>query len=216
MATQDSHGTDGYLNDPEVMRRWVDSIKAWIVKNTYDNRMLAERKTFPELGLAKGRGTTTNNHKMQVPVPESHRILLPSNTSLPDSTTPSNRSPYPWATQKIIFPSTTLIPKSGIPPSNKSLPFPFPRYGHAVATSARGELLLFGGLVKDVVRNDLYSFDARNLSVSLLKTTAETPSPRVGHASVLLNSVLVVWGGDTKARASDTLDDGLYLLNLRE
>lgn len=44
------------------------------------------------------------------------------------------------------------------------------------------------------------------------------PSPRVGHASALVSSVLIVWGGDTKSDTrpglSDTQDDGLYLLNL--
>ncbi len=79
-----------------------------------------------------------------------------------------------------------------------------------------GELLLFGGLVQASGRNDLYSFSTRELSVTLLQTAGEVPSKRVGHASALVSSVLIVWGGDTKTESQPDapLDDGLYLLNL--
>ena len=81
-----------------------------------------------------------------------------------------------------------------------------------------GELFLFGGLVRETVRNDLYLVSTRDLSATLLQTTGEIPSPRVGHASALVGSVLIVWGGDTKtsskAKPGDKQDDGLYLLNL--
>lgn len=65
-------------------------------------------------------------------------------------------------------------------------------------------------------RNDLYSFSTRELSVTLLQTAGEVPSKRVGHASALVSSVLIVWGGDTKTESAPDalLDDGLYLLNL--
>ncbi|KAJ8594806.1 galactose oxidase, partial [Rhizopogon salebrosus TDB-379] len=49
-------------------------------------------------------------------------------------------------------------------------------------------------------------------------TAGEIPSSRVGHASAIVSSVLIVWGGDTKTdpttNQSDKQDDGLYLLNL--
>lgn len=68
------------------------------------------------------------------------------------------------------------------------------------------------------MRNDLYLFSTRDLSATLLQTAGEVPSPRVGHASALVGSVLIVWGGDTKtnskAKPGDKQDDGLYLLNL--
>ncbi|KZT18428.1 galactose oxidase [Neolentinus lepideus HHB14362 ss-1] len=52
----------------------------------------------------------------------------------------------------------------------------------------------------------------------LVQTGGEVPSPQVGHASALVSNVLIVWGGDmktdSKARLTDKLDDGLYLLNL--
>jgi hypothetical protein len=86
-----------------------------------------------------------------------------------------------------------------------------------VAT-ANGELYLFGGLVRETVRNDLYQFSSRELSAKYIQTGGEVPSPRVGHKAAIVSSVLIVWGGDTKgdsqAQPTDKQDDGLYLLNL--
>lgn len=153
---------------------------------------------------------------------EMNGQVAPSNSSSPaSSSAASSKQPaYPWSTRRLQLPPPAILPKPGsVPPSSPS-PSPFPRYGHslpAVATQG-GELLLFGGLVKDSVRNDLYSFNTKELSATLLQTAGEVPSPRVGHASALVSSVLIVWGGDTKSDgrsvASDTQDDGLYLLNL--
>jgi hypothetical protein len=109
------------------------------------------------------------------------------------------------------------VPKLGDPAPTGPSPSPFPRYGHslpAVATST-GELFLFGGLVRETVRNDLYLFSTRDLSATLLETAGEVPSPRVGHASALVSSVLIVWGGDTStSNPTDKQDNDLYLLNL--
>ncbi|ORY38743.1 galactose oxidase [Leucosporidium creatinivorum] len=52
------------------------------------------------------------------------------------------------------------------------------------------------------------------LGVGLVETRGEVPGQRVGHASVGVGNVLIVWGGDTKSRPEDRQDDGLYLLNL--
>jgi Galactose oxidase, central domain len=105
-------------------------------------------------------------------------------------------------------------------PSSGPSPSPFPRYGHALpATStAAGELFLFGGLVHESARNDLYVFSTRDLSATLLQTSGEIPTPRVGHAGALVSSVLLIWGGDTNTGGQDGVnepqDDSLYLLNL--
>jgi hypothetical protein len=84
--------------------------------------------------------------------------------------------------------------------------------------TAQGDLYIFGGLVKDDLSNDLYQFNTRELSARLVQTGGERPSERVGHASAIVSSVLIVWGGDTKTdskdRTTEKLDDGLYLLNL--
>ena len=80
------------------------------------------------------------------------------------------------------------------------------------------DFFIFGGLVDDQIRNDLYLFSATDLSATLLQTTGEVPSPRVGHASALIGNVLIVWGGDTstsaRAKEDGKQDDSLYLLNV--
>ncbi|KAI0095103.1 hypothetical protein BDY19DRAFT_879808 [Irpex rosettiformis] len=127
---------------------------------------------------------------------------------------------YPWSQRKLILPPPVVLPKVGQPAPTSPSPSPFPRYGHALpaTATATGELFLFGGLVRDNVRNDLYLFSTRDLSATMLQTAGEIPSPRVLHASALVGSVLIVWGGDTKshnkAKAGEKQDDGLYLLNL--
>ncbi|KAJ3750623.1 hypothetical protein DFH05DRAFT_1518765 [Lentinula detonsa] len=136
----------------------------------------------------------------------------------PQSAKPS--SSYPWSARRLVLPPPVVLNKPGVvPPTNPSPP-PFPRYGHALPATATstGELYLFGGLVRETARNDLYLVHARELSATLLQTGGEVPSPRVGHASAIVSNVLIVWGGDTKTdpkvRQSDKQDDGLYLLNL--
>ncbi|KAG2154654.1 hypothetical protein DEU56DRAFT_868232 [Suillus clintonianus] len=121
-------------------------------------------------------------------------------------------------------PSASQLAASSVTPGvaapNSPSPSPFPRYGHALPATATtsGELYLFGGLVRETARNDLYLFSTRDLSATLVQTGGETPSPRVGHASAIVSSVLIVWGGDTKtdplSDQSEKQDDGLYLLNL--
>ena len=113
-----------------------------------------------------------------------------------------------------------MLNKPGVVPPTSPSPSPFPRYGLALpATSTpTGDLYIFGGLVRESARNDLYLFSAREYSATLLQTGGEIPSPRVGHASAIVSNVLIVWGGDTKtdvkARMNEKQDDGIYLLNL--
>lgn len=81
---------------------------------------------------------------------------------------------------------------------------------------------MFGGLVREAARNDLYMIQTRDNAATLMQTAGEPPSPRVGHACALVSQVLIVWGGDTKMDGSqiqprleqDRLDDALYLLNI--
>lgn len=133
---------------------------------------------------------------------------------------PQQRPAYPWSARRLLLPPPILIPKPGVAAPNSPSPSPFPRYGHALPTTATasGDLYLFGGLVRETARNDLYLFSTRDLSATFVQTAGEIPSPRVGHASAIISSVLIVWGGDTKTdpttNQSDKQDDGLYLLNL--
>ncbi|KAF8492381.1 hypothetical protein F5888DRAFT_1618986 [Russula emetica] len=102
------------------------------------------------------------------------------------------------------------------PPFGQS-PSPFPRYAHALSTSATttGELFLFGGYVfsSGSPSNDLYVISTRDFSTNLSKTTGDVPSPRSGHRAVLSSttSILLIWGGMMQSQA---FDDSLYLLNL--
>lgn len=133
---------------------------------------------------------------------------------------PQQRPTYPWSVRRLLLPPPVVVLKPGVAPSTAPSPSPFPRYGHALpaTATAAGELFLFGGLVREAARNDLYLFSTRDLSATLVQTTGEIPSPRVGHASAIVSSVLIVWGGDTKtdpaANPAEKQDDGLYLLNL--
>ncbi|SOV01299.1 related to KEL1 - involved in cell fusion and morphology [Ustilago sp. UG-2017a] len=166
-----------------------------------------------------------------------------SNPNLPGALLDKGRSQqvvYPWSQRGLVMKPPKFLDESRQAPPGALSPFPFPRYGHAVnqMASASGELYLFGGLVRESVKNDLYTVYVDKLisqtpnsppnatgpgsvnpsqiyaSATLVQTTGEIPPPRVGHATVLVSNVLILWGGDTKVRPDDKQDEGLYLLNL--
>lgn len=132
----------------------------------------------------------------------------------------AGRQAFPWSTRHLVLTPPAILPKPGVATPTSPSPSPFPRYGHATPSCATpaGDIYLFGGLVRESARNDLYLFNCRDLSATLIQTAGEVPSPRVGHACALVSSVLIVWGGDTKtdgnAAPDEPQDDGLYLLNL--
>ncbi|KAK0246372.1 hypothetical protein EDD85DRAFT_54859 [Armillaria nabsnona] len=132
----------------------------------------------------------------------------------------SPRPSFPWSARRLALAPPIVFNKPGIAPPTSLSPSPFPRYGHALPTTStsNGDLYLFGGLVRETPKNDLYLFNTRDYVASLVQTEGDIPSPRVGHASAIISNVLIVWGGDTKtdarARYSDRQDDGLYLFNL--
>jgi len=77
-------------------------------------------------------------------------------------------------------------------------------------------MLIFGGLVHESVRNDLWSMDVRDCTTMTVKTKGDAPMPRVGHAAAIADRIMIVWGGDTKVRPEDAQDEGLYILDLSE
>ncbi|KJR85586.1 uncharacterized protein SPSK_09492 [Sporothrix schenckii 1099-18] len=115
----------------------------------------------------------------------------------------SNMSLYPWSQRRLTYTTSTTSP--------------FPRYGAAVnATGSKeGDIYVMGGLINSQnVKGDLWMVEAgANMSCYELSTTAEGPSPRVGHASLLVGNAFIVYGGDTKIEENDILDETLYLLN---
>lgn len=186
---------------------------------SYGNDALPQSNSQPQLSNSSN---SSANAPLSASAPPAHTVL------------------YPWAQRKLnLLPSALLSP---LDPSNPlaqvsnntiygppSAP-PFPRYGHSVnpvASIPGGDLYVFGGLVQNAVKNDLYILSCApnsgnggagpppgTLNVGLVETRGEEPGPRVGHASVGVGNVLIVWGGDTKSRPEDRQDGGLYLLNL--
>ncbi|KAG6336140.1 hypothetical protein ID866_2950 [Astraeus odoratus] len=172
-------------------------------------------------GSPNTAGHPSQHHpqQQQQPQPQPQQTPQPPQPGQPQPP-PPQRPAYPWSVRRLILPPPVVIPKPGVASVTAPSPSPFPRYGHALpaTATAAGELYLFGGLVREAARNDLYLFTARDLSATLVQTTGEIPSPRVGHASAIVSSVLIVWGGDTKTdpmtNPAEKQDDGLYLLNL--
>ncbi|KAK8858500.1 hypothetical protein IAR55_002727 [Kwoniella newhampshirensis] len=121
-----------------------------------------------------------------------------------------NNTSYPW----MVRPLRLYHPQTSPPSAPQS---PFPRYGLSVPAfpSHSGHMLIFGGLVHERVRNDLWSMDIRDCVTMPVKTKGETPIPRVGHASAMADRIMIVWGGDTKVNVDDAQDEGLYILDLR-
>ena len=161
----------------------------------------------------------SQQQQQQQPPPSSSPQQTPPMKVTNPSVQPSSSGPrpaYPWSARRLQLQPGVYFPRPGVTPPSGPSSSPFPRYGHSLppVTTASGELFLFGGLVQEQVKNDLYSFSTRDLSATYIETSGEVPPPRVGHASALVSSVLIVWGGDTKTRNSEKQDEGLYLLNL--
>ncbi|SCV70632.1 BQ2448_3394 [Microbotryum intermedium] len=198
-----------------------------------------------------GPGSTVgNNNSSTSNIAQGTTSLQNHSSSLTSQSQPAGSAShtvlYPWAQRRLHLAPAALFPP--IDPNNPTTaaaapaiagpvsPPPFPRYGHSVnpvAAASTGELYIFGGLVQNAVKNDLYvlncagvgantpsnlpsasSASSSSISIGLVETRGEVPGPRVGHASVGVGNVLIVWGGDTKSRPEDLQDDGLYLLNL--
>jgi hypothetical protein len=186
----------------------------------------SQEHTHSHPNRLSGSGGSNSGHGHNPPRPQgrgnSPNSSQPQQQQAPPPSQPptQQRLSYPWSTKRLLLNPPVIINKPGVVPPTSPSPSPFPRYGHALPATATpvGDLFLFGGLVREAPRNDLYSFSTRDLSAALVQTTGDQPSPRVGHASALVSSVLIVWGGDTKtdpkSKPTDKQDEALYLLNL--
>lgn len=123
----------------------------------------------------------------------------PSQHSTSDSgSKESRRDIYPWS--KHAFGSDN----------------PFPRYGHAcnaITHRDLGDIYVFGGLVNNEPRNDVWLINASEMSAQMMSTSGDCPSSRVGHAGLQVGNAFIVFGGDNKSTPYDALDNILYLLN---
>lgn len=151
------------------------------------------------------------------------------------------RQDYPWSVRRLQVDTPMRLPPPQDPTNTAERRIvtsmsgpPLPRYGHSVplVSTPSGDIFVFGGLVKDEVKDDLWmvrgvwgpdatvgpngrrSTKEMGVVASLMETTGDAPGPRVGHKSALVSSVLIVWGGDTLAKEGQRNDSGLYLLNL--
>ncbi|KAH8099386.1 hypothetical protein BXZ70DRAFT_943483 [Cristinia sonorae] len=125
---------------------------------------------------------------------------------------------WPWSIHALILEHPDTLPKPGVRPSTAPSLSPFPRYGHCISptTTSEGDLILFGGWVNGSSSNDVYTISIRDGTTRSIETTGDIPSPRVGHACVLIGNMLYVWGGDTRAGDDTGLDNSLYRLDLVE
>ncbi|UZJ53344.1 hypothetical protein CBS101457_002664 [Exobasidium rhododendri] len=180
----------------------------------------------------------SNNGISGLPASSSQGLPIQGGPGVGGEKPRSQQVVYPWSQRGLMMNPPRFLDESRQAPPGAFSPSPFPRYGHAANAfaSANGEVYLFGGLVRESVKNDLYVVyvDKVNqvptqvppgaapnsialsggVNATLVQTTGEIPPPRVGHATVLVANVLILWGGDTKVRADDKQDEGLYLLNL--
>lgn len=108
---------------------------------------------------------------------------------------------------------------------------PFPRFSHAASalTSDQGAVYLMGGLSHNAVYGDMWVIEPIKQSkgssngtsknfpyiASPIENFERVPSPRTGHASVLIGNAFIVFGGDTVIDANDQfLDNKLYFFNI--
>ncbi|WFC93651.1 hypothetical protein MBRA1_000273 [Malassezia brasiliensis] len=180
-------------------------------------------------GGAGAPNTSTGAPPTQTPSVPTPNASAPGAPSTPDRARQQNIV-YPWGKKQITMNPPRFLDENRRAPAGVLSPPPFPRYGHATnqATSANNEVYIFGGLVRDSVKNDMYIMGVEpiqvqrstgmkmdvSLNATLVQTSGQAPLPRVGHAAVLVSNVFVLWGGDTKVRAEDKQDEALYLLNL--
>ena len=121
---------------------------------------------------------------------------------------------YHWTSSPLKLSLTSGAQPEGSS-STKGL---LPRHGHTTSehSSLTGKFYIFGGgTTASNYTNDVFAYDPRSSSVSLLSSVGQIPPARRRHASALLRHLLIVWGGMTEKR--DTMgqwDRALYILNI--
>lgn len=142
---------------------------------------------------------------------------LPTPVPEPQSDGEEEEEPvYPWYRRRLVAADAASSRYTA------SQPAVFPRCDFSLSTSGslNSGLNLFGGLVDDRAKNDVYTISVKDQSVTRLYTIGDIPPPRFGHASAFAGSVVVVWGGDTQSASSNQIrarakyDNGLHFLNL--
>lgn len=102
-------------------------------------------------------------------------------------------------------------------PQSGPSPWPLPRDCHTltVTATAAGELFRFGGYAQGCASSDLYVLSTLDFSTGILKTNGEAPGPRAADGVALIETSLLICGGETNVGDQNVLNhDSLYLLNL--
>ncbi|CAE6533660.1 unnamed protein product [Rhizoctonia solani] len=144
----------------------------------------------------------------------------------------TNASPWTEHALQISTPAHKYL-GGGDPSAERKLRYvaaPLPRAYHSssMVSTPSGDIFIFGGAVGGQLKNDIWAIrlsrdskpplgpedNIMHLEViaSLIETTGEVPSPRVGHKSVLANGLLLVWGGITSVTEPD--DNSIYSLDI--
>jgi hypothetical protein len=151
---------------------------------------------------------STPSHLPPRPLPvDSPLLRLLSSCSFPVTRNHTCNSPQEKQQSHPVGPWSAHIPPSGQWPS------PFPRFSHAISTTATaaGELFLFGGKSDGHSRGDLHVISTRDFSTTLLKTSGDVPSARFAPCAIFTSTILLIWGGSENVQHRD---DSFYQLNL--
>ena len=194
----------------------------WICKSDYQRHLYGA--LFGSLSYHLSRSMSANRRKKSSPSKSALATSQPTQQLSPPQLLPSTpesqshssqqqqqaQPNHPWSVLRPTSRSKGVLSSTSRPP--------FHRYGHTLSITAAGELLFFGGVAHDSLRNDLYVFSMRDRSVTFFQTSGEVPSPRSFSASVLVSNVLLIFGGttnmDNRGFSTGPFDDSLYLLSL--
>jgi hypothetical protein len=69
------------------------------------------------------------------------------------------------------------------------------RYNHTATLVGGTRMFIFGGWNGKKYYNDLYYLDLEGMAWTICETSGPAPSPRQGHAAILIGNNLVIQGG---------------------
>lgn len=154
------------------------------------------------------------NHLQQGEVPNTPEYPPFSDNVLLKNSPHNNEWITPWS-KKVLYNS------------------PFPRYGYTISsqTSTSGSSYMMGGLTGTEVYGDMWIIEQIRPAdlnqhddplkycdypyiASPIENIQHIPSPRTGHASVLIGNAFIIFGGDTAINEEQKLDNQLYFFNI--
>ncbi|KAI9270652.1 hypothetical protein BDA99DRAFT_569950 [Phascolomyces articulosus] len=107
----------------------------------------------------------------------------------------NDKSIYPWSQRKIGGASSA-----------------FPRSGHASAVLQSDQVLIFGGVHRNIGKKELFILDSNNLSVNSLSSAGDMPYPRCYATFVSVGNFALLYGGEP-TMPDDKWDPHVYIYN---